>query len=441
MNKSLNVSRAVVRSPVLWGGLAAAGFYGLVRAGVLRGKIIDEYFASHPVEYVATALFFVALASLLMKLADVVAQSSAVGQSVLGSFEPTGQIGRDCDLLLARLDALPAQRHEEYLIARLREAIESVRRRGSADQLDEQLKYLAELDQSRAAASYALVRLIVWAIPILGFLGTVIGITLAIAHLVQGTSLADGTIETAIPAVVGGLSVAFGTTAQALVLSIVLMFAQFYTDRKESALLAEVDRRAAAELEGRFLVLPKGPDASVAALDRACRVLADSNEGLVRRQAEIWRESIETAGARWTGMTDSAGKQLREMLSAALGDSLKQHARELAAAEQAAFAETRRHWDRVEQSVVQQTHSLASLQASVARQAEALNRAVEAVGQILPLEEALNRNLAALAGAKHFEQTVVSLAAAIQLLSARLADGPPGAIVRLEAQPRGQQAA
>ena len=40
------------------------------------------------------------------------------------------------------------------------------------------------------------------------------------------------------------------------------------------------------------------------------------------------------------------------------------------------------------------------------RQAEVLQRAVEASGEVRSLEDALNRNLATLAGAKHFEQTV-----------------------------------
>jgi hypothetical protein len=48
------------------------------------------------------------------------------------------------------------------------------------------------------------------------------------------------------------------------------------------------------------------------------------------------------------------------------------------------------------------------------------------------LEDALNSNLAALAGAKHFEQTVLSLAAAVNMLSARLAETTPAAPIKLE---------
>ena len=56
-------------------------------------------------------------------------------------------------------------------------------RKGSADGLDEDLKYLSELDEARQHDSYALVRIVVWATPMLGFLGTVVGITQALGDL------------------------------------------------------------------------------------------------------------------------------------------------------------------------------------------------------------------------------------------------------------------
>jgi hypothetical protein len=49
-----------------------------------------------------------------------------------------------------------------------------------------------------------------------------------------------------------------------------------------------------------------------------------------------------------------------------------------------------------------------------------LLRVVEATGHVTKLEEALNGNLAALAGAQHFEETLLNLAGAIHLLNARL---------------------
>ena len=60
----------------------------------------------------------------------------------------------------------------------------------------------------------------------------------------------------------------------------------------------------------------------------------------------------------------------------------------------------------------------------LAGQRELLVRAVEATGQVIRLEEALNRNLGALSGSHHFEETVQSLAAVIHLLNARLGQVP-----------------
>ena len=47
-------------------------------------------------------------------------------------------------------------------------------------------------------------------------------------------------------------------------------------------------------------------------------------------------------------------------------------------------------------------------------------RIVEATGDVMKLETSLNQNLKALAGSKNFEDTVMSLAAAIHLLNMRL---------------------
>ena len=63
-------------------------------------------------------------------------------------------------------------------------------------------------------------------------------------------------------------------------------------------------------------------------------------------------------------------------------------------------------------------NALAAATGELGRQTEVLERAVEAAGEIIGLEDALNRNLTTLAGAKHFEQTVLSLAAAVNMLSA-----------------------
>ena len=59
-------------------------------------------------------------------------------------------------------------------------------------------------------------------------------------------------------------------------------------------------------------------------------------------------------------------------------------------------------------------------QEQLVKQSDVLLKVVDATGQVRKLEEALNGNLLSLAASHNFEQTVTSLAAAVQLLSVRL---------------------
>jgi len=48
-------------SPILWGSLFSAVFYGLIHFGVINNSYIRDYFAGHPVEYVTTIMFFMGM--------------------------------------------------------------------------------------------------------------------------------------------------------------------------------------------------------------------------------------------------------------------------------------------------------------------------------------------------------------------------------------------
>ncbi|NQU23491.1 MAG: MotA/TolQ/ExbB proton channel family protein [Candidatus Nealsonbacteria bacterium] len=415
-----SLSQTIAKSPIFWGGLATVGFYWLIEIGLLSHWLVQRYCASHPVEYVTVAMFFVGLAALVLKMVDVLAQRPRVSQTLLGPPSRTGRPAEECDVLLRRLDGLPRHQKGDYLFGRLREAIEHVRRLGSAEKLDDHSKYLADVDAARMHSGYALVRVIIWAIPMLGFLGTVTGLTLAIANLnfqaMEASSLK----------VVGGLAVAFDTTALALALTLLLMFAQFLTEGMEGRLLDEVDRRATAELEGRFEYVSSSPDGQLVAVRRMAEAVIEATEQLVRQQADLWQHSMDAAGKRWTGMADAAGEQLQGALAAALGETLQTGAEQLATAATTAVAQNQQHWDRTQRTHAEQVQALGSLQESMHRQAEVLGRAVDAAGTVAGLEETLNRNLTTLAGAQHFEQTVTSLAATIHLLNGRLTEVPNG---------------
>jgi len=395
MSKLNQFIRAATRSPFLWGVLGSVGFYALVHASPLESplaKLVKRYFAGHPVEYIETILFAIGMASLIVKMLDTVAQRAGLGSSLLSSATSTPEPIERCDALLDRLDHLPEQRRGEYYVSRLRSALEHVRRSGSADSLDDELKYLSDLDAARAHSGHAMFRVIVWAIPILGFLGTVLGITAALS------SVDLHAVDQSMLKVLDGLGLTFDTTALALALAMILMFVHFYVERAETALLEQVDQRVQIELTGRFATTPNGGDGQQVAFRRMAESMMKATEYLVQRQAELWQASVESAARQWAEMAGDAGEHVKVAMSAATGE-LASHAR-------------------------------------------VLQNAVEATGQIVNLESALNHNLDALAGAKHFEQTVLSLAAAVNMLSARLAETPNAAVpVRLNSTQRSSNAA
>ena len=408
----------ILRSPLLWGTALSLGFYWLVHVEVFEHPLVIRYFASHPVEYIATTMFFVGLAALGLKCLDVARQLRHTKDTLLEPPPPGGQPASHAELLLERLKRLPQARQQSYLVRRLYEALENVHRRGSAEGLDEELKYLADLDAARLHASYALVRIIVWAIPILGFLGTVIGITLAIANL------APQALEDSLPEVTAGLGVAFDTTALALALSMVLMFAQFLTERTENRLLGEVDVRVNAQLVGRFETTASGSDAQLLAIRQMADAVVQFSERLVKRQAELWQGTIEAANERFSEISLAAGNQLESALSVALERSLQSFADRLESSSELSAEQNRLHWSEVQRALTESTDSIRSQQTAMNQQGELLLRVVDTTGEVVRLEDALNRNLQRLAGTQDFEEVLLTLSAAIQLLSARLGTTP-----------------
>jgi hypothetical protein len=107
-------------------------------------------------------------------------------------------------------------------------------------------------------------------------------------------------------------------------------------------------------------------------------------------------------------------------LASALTQSLTAHAEKLATSAEATTEQNRRNWSRLQQTLADSTQAAKAQQTELARQAEILLKVVEATGHITKLEEQLNRNLAALAGAQHFEETLLNLSGTINLLNARL---------------------
>jgi biopolymer transport protein ExbB/TolQ len=112
------------------------------------------------------------------------------------------------------------------------------RKAASEFALDDSSFYL-----TASESSYTLPRILVWSIPLLGFIGTVLGISSAVngfAGFLNNTTEIDK-IKEGIGTVTSGLAVAFDTTLLALLLSVLVMIPLVLVERLEAKLLLATD--------------------------------------------------------------------------------------------------------------------------------------------------------------------------------------------------------
>ena len=95
--------------------------------------------------------------------------------------------------------------------------------------------------------SFSLSRFMVWAIPIIGFIGTVWGISNGIAHfsdaMTATSSVTDvsSMLKDSLPLVTNSLATAFDTTLLALFLSVPLMMMMIWLEKQEESYLIHLD--------------------------------------------------------------------------------------------------------------------------------------------------------------------------------------------------------
>jgi hypothetical protein len=401
--------RGVMRS----GGVGAALVIGLPLAAVMLavprlpqfdGTLVQRY-VSHPIEAVEILLFGLALGILAGKLTGTLRQRRANRRGILPDWDgkpvPTGEAAG----LLAGVARLPRWLRESWLGRRAASVLDFVGHRRAADDLDDHLRDLHDADATALEDSYALLRFLLWSLPILGFLGTVLGITEAVAG-VTPESLEDNLGQ-----VTGGLALAFDTTGLALMLTMATMFLTHVVERLETGALEEVDRLTRLHLAHRF-ARPAGEHGPLlAALQEQSRAVLDATEQLVRRQAAVWAETLTATEGRRAEAERQQQERFTAALQHALDQSLARHDERLTA--------LRRQAEEQSAALLAPLASLAPAAAAMNALVDALQRLQDGEGQLLRLQASLRENLAALSAAGSFEGAVHSLTAAVHLLTAR----------------------
>ncbi len=263
--------------------LATLLFYGVLRL-VPESRIAELFVERGWVPYAISFVSAWALALLAAKRLRLAREKKLLERDWLArAGEPAAIAPGEIDAMLARLASQPLFVPDAFLARRIVRALRHFQARQRVVEVVEFLAVESRSDEGRIDASYGLIRVFIWAVPTLGFIGTVIGIGAAVAGF--STTLETATsidaMRASIESVTGGLGVAFDTTLLALVMSILIMFPSSALQRLEEGFLGQVDDYCAEHVVRRLVDAPE-PLVSEQLFERLAEKLVDA---LRRRDA------------------------------------------------------------------------------------------------------------------------------------------------------------
>ncbi|MCH2180544.1 MAG: MotA/TolQ/ExbB proton channel family protein [Mariniblastus sp.] len=411
--------------PICLGLSLYLGISFLIEQDLIEHPTLRRYLAGHPISKITLALFCIGFASLVMIADNLGQQFRAFNRVHLSPDLPdrgargSGQrrpLDRETDSTaeraarsLGRLHQYPNRIHGHYLWQRLEKGLQFIQRNESTQGVEDELKYHADLDIERQQQRYSLVRILVWAIPMLGFLGTVLGISQALGGIQVGP---ENDFQQMMSGLRSSLYVAFDTTALALTLSIVLMFIQFLVDRFEVQLLSMVDQKVVQEMAGHFEKEP-ATDAGTVAMERMGKVVMASSYQLVQRQAELWKATIQDAEAAWkTTVSDS-----NEAVTASLKESFSQVVDQLQVAIGKNIVNAdecmSKRWEQWQVMLSDNARAVAGQQAEMVRQSESLSQLIEQIRDIQSKQGDENQKTGFVVDENRLNDTLQTLCSAI----------------------------
>lgn len=189
--------------------------------------------------YAMVALFVLALTILFIKWRKLAFQKKAFGVELIpvgNNFALTSETALDVIKTLSESVDDPKR---FVLFNRIERALLNLKNVGNVSDVSEMLRAQAENDESHMDSSYGILSGIIWVIPILGFIGTVVGLSGAIGGFgaVLNTDATVSSLRDSLAPVTSNLGIAFDTTFVALVLAMVIQMLMTFLRKQEEMFL------------------------------------------------------------------------------------------------------------------------------------------------------------------------------------------------------------
>lgn len=162
-------------------------------------------------------LMFWALAMMGTKAIQARAQRRLLNQELIKIADGVSVLPEDARGHMRTIQSLPEKTREQLLPRAVMTALQRFESTQAVQNASEAVRTVCEGEADRLDSELAMIRYIAWAIPSIGFIGTVRGIGEALARAYEA-------VQGNIHGVTESLGVAFNSTFVALVISIVIMF-------------------------------------------------------------------------------------------------------------------------------------------------------------------------------------------------------------------------
>jgi len=162
------------------------------------------------------------------------------------------------------------------------------------------LDHQSQIDTKKLDSGYALLQVFIWAIPILGFIGTVLGIGEAVNNFsifiqtAEGGAQFSSQMRNALGGVTSGLSVAFNTTFLALLLVIPVMVITSIINKREEEILLAVEEFCMEELLAHLRITPSNDAVTENFDEHMHRILQLSNTWLAQLEPLVTKLSEQS---------------------------------------------------------------------------------------------------------------------------------------------------
>ncbi len=243
-----------VALPLVMTVLFTVGFYSLLY--LFPNSTAYVMFTQRGIiPYTIVFLAFWSMSILLVKNCKISLQRRAINLSIIPADTPGFVLTPlSADQIIATLYKKVDDPEKFLLTRRIFIALSNLKNLGQVADVGEILRSQTQTDEDTIDSSYTVLRGFIWAIPVLGFIGTVWGLSIALGYLggilSKSNNLTD--LKSALQSVTVGLSTAFETTLEGLVAALFIHLFMVAIRRKEENFLDECSQYCQKYIVGKL---------------------------------------------------------------------------------------------------------------------------------------------------------------------------------------------